>query len=280
MSDETLVGTADAGAPPAAPKSDAEAELLEAKATEVKPEPKAEDEAELQRKRNRTKEYIAKINSENAEYRRKLAEFEARLNEVAAPKQKADPDAAPTLEACDYDFEKFQRETAKWAIAQENKTREATASKQAEDQKVLEVFTAYEQRAVAFAESHDDFLEVVNSIRYPLPADTQAAIAAHELGPQIAYHLGNNPKDAFEFARTPPYLVEALIEDLSSRLQEAPKAPAFAPSLAPAPKPVTKAPPPPPVVGGRAVTEVPDEKLTDDEWLKRERARELARRRR
>lgn len=277
MSDETLVGTADAGAIPAAPKSDIEAE---AQAKPETPEPKKpEEDPELQRKRNRTKDYIAKINSENAEYRRRLAELEARVSEVA-PKAKPSADEAPSLEACDYDFEKFQRETAKWAIAQENKAREVQTSKQAEQQKQIEVFAAYEKRATTFAETHEDFLEVVNSIRYPLPAETQAAIAAHEDGPALAYHLGNNPRDAFEFARTPPHLVDALIEELSSRLQEAPKAPALAPSLAPAPKPVTKAPPPPPSVGGRAVTEVPDEKLTDDEWLRREQQRDRERRRR
>lgn len=277
MSDETLVGTADAGAIPAAPKSDAEAE--QQAATPAQPEPKKpEEDPELQRKRNRTKEYIAKINSENAEYRRELAEIKARLSELA-PKPKADPDAEPKLDSYD-DYDKYQRDLVKWTIAQERKAAEAQASKQTEQQKTQEVFSAYEQRAATFAESHDDFLEVVNSIRYPLPVETQAAIAAHEAGPAIAYHLGNNPKDAFEFARTPPHLVDALIEDLSSRLQEAPKAPALAPSLAPAPKPVTKAPPPPPSVGGRAVADVPDEKLTDEEWLKRERARERDRRRR
>lgn len=280
MSEEELVGTADAGALPAAPKSDAEAEQQQAAKPEQQPEPKKpEDDPELQRKRNRTKEYISKINTENADLRRRLAEFEARLNEVV-PKPKNDPDAEPKLEDYDFDFEKFQRATAKWAIAQEKKAAEAQTSKQAEQQKTIEVFAAYEQRAATFAESHDDFLEVVNSIRYPLPVETQAAIAAHEAGPAIAYHLGNNPKDAFEFARTPPHLVDALIEDLSSRLQEAPKAPALAPSLAPAPKPVTKAPPPPPSVGGRAVTEVPDEKLTDDEWLRRAQQRDRERRRR
>lgn len=277
MSDKTLVGTADAGAIPAAPKSDIEAE---AQAKPETPEPKKpEEDPELQRKRNRTKDYIAKINSENAEYRRRLAELEARVSEVA-PKAKSDPDAEPKLEDFDFDFEKFQRETAKWAIAQERKAVEAQTSKQAEQQKQVEVFAAYEQRAAAFAETHDDFLEVVNSIRVKIPMETQAAIAAHENGPAIAYHLGNNPKDAIQFAITPPEVADVLIEELSSRLQEAPKAPALVPSLAPAQKPVTKAPPPPPSVGGRAVTEVPDEKLTDEEWLRRAQQRDRERRRR
>lgn len=276
MSEETLVGTADAGALPAAPNSDAQAEQMEAEKPEVQAKP--EEDPELQKKRNRTKEYIAKINAENAEYRRELAEIKARLNEVA-PKQ-VKKDEAPTLEACDYDFEKFQRETAKWAIAEETKSRQAQSYEQEEQSRTYEVFATYEQRASDFAESHDDFLEVVNSIRYPLPVETQTAIAAHENGPALAYHLGNNPKDAFEFARTPPHLVDALIEELSSRLQEAPKAPAIVPTLAPAPKPVTKAPPPPQMVGGRSVTEVPEEKMTDDEWMRREQQRDRERRRR
>ncbi len=278
MTDETLVANGDAGAQPAAPKSDYEADAAEAKAEEqVEPPKPAEDEAEKEKKRNRTREYIAKINQRNAELERKFRELEAQ----SQPKPQAkSPDDAPTLEGCDYDFERFQRETALWAVKSQQRQAEEANTRRAAEDRETQVFADYSARAHAFAEMNPDFYEVADSIRYPIPMETQAAIAEHELGPQIAYHLGNNPKDAFEFARTPPHLVDALIEELSSRLQEAHKAPVARPSLAPAPKPMTKAPPPPQTVGGRGVTEVPDEKLTDEEWMRREQQRARERRRR
>ena len=280
MTDETLVATGDAGATPAAPKSDYEAEAVEAKVEERAEPPKpAEDEAEKEKKRNRTREYIAKINQRNAEQERRIRELEAQIQPKSQAKS-APSDDAPTLEGCDYDFERFQRETALWAVKSQQKQAEETNTRRAAEDRETQVFADYSARAHAFAEANPDFYEVADSIRYQIPMETQAAIAGHELGPQMAYHLGNNPKDAFEFARTPPHLADALIEELSSRLQEAHKAPVARPSLAPAPKPMTKAPPPPQTVGGRGVTEVPDEKLTDDEWMRREQQRARERRRR
>ena len=64
----------------------------------------------------------------------------------------------------------------------------------------------------------------------------------------------------------------AAVERLASRLTAAPQAPQT-PTNPINPKPVSKAPAPAPTVSGRSPTEVPPEKLTDDEWFKREHAK-------
>lgn len=299
MSTETtqVAPQGDAGALPAVsttpapvvPKSDAEAEQLEAALAKPPAEPEAKPEGEdspEQRKKNKTRAYIEKLHSQLAEKTKAQQDLEARLRaiEERVPQPaRRDPDAPPTLEDCDWDPQKHAIEAAKWATAQAAKQQTEATTKKAQQDREQQLYESYLERARAFAADHEDFLEVVGSITYPLSPAQQAAIAAHELGPAIAYHLGNEDDDAFELARTPDHLVPAMVDRIARRLQTAPPAQSEAPAPAlaavSAPKPTTKAPPPPQTVGGRAVTEVPPQKLTDEQWLKREREREQARRR-
>lgn len=298
MSTETtqVAPEGDAGALPAVtatpapiiPKSDAEAEQLEAAlarppAEEAKPE--GEDSPE-QRKKNKTKAYIERLHTQIAEKSKREQELEARLRaiEERVPQPaRRDPDAPPTLEDCDWDPQKHAIEAAKWATAQAAKQQTESATKKAEQDREQALYESYLERARAFAADHEDFVEVVGSMKYQLSPAQQAAVAAHELGPAIAYHLGNEDDDALDLARTPDHLAAAMVERIARRLQAAPAAQQDAPvaplAAVPAPKPTTKAPPPPQTVGGRAVTDTPSEKLTDEQWLERQRERDRARRR-
>ena len=256
------------------PKNDAEAAAQEA----AKPEgddaaAKAAKEAEEagERKKNRTREYIAKLNRERAE----LAAENAALKAAQAPKpaQHAGPaEGKPTLEQFNFDNDAYLEALADWKVEQHLKAREES-SKQAESAKSQqEVAAAYNTAAAEFADAHPDFPEVVGSIQYPLSDALQAAIMAHPKGPEIAYHLGTNDDDAFALASIQPALAAAAVERLASRLTAAPETPQTPIN----PKPVSKAPAPVPTVSGRSPTEVPPEKLTDDEWYARERAKRAA----
>lgn len=265
------------------PKSDAEAAQREAQqkaaATEEAKPPqdadKPQDKGDEERKRNRTREYIQKINRENAELRRKVQEIEARMRTPDAVQPKPSADREPTLEDYDFDVAAFTRAHAQWAVRQELKTREEREQQERAQRQQEEVFATYETRVVEFAEEHPDFLEVVGSIAYPLPLEVQLAIAQHELGPQIAYHLGKHDDDAFQMALIRPDLAAAAVERLAKRIGTAPPAAALqgAPGNVPNPKPITQAPPPVPRVGGRAPTEIPPEKMTDEQWYEATRAK-------
>lgn len=257
------------------PKNDAEAAAQEA----AKPEgddaaAKAAKEAEEagERKKNRTREYIAKLNRERAEL---AAENAALKAAQAAPKpaQHAAPaEGKPTLEQFNFDNDAYLEALADWKVEQHLKAREES-SKQAESAKSQqEVAAAYNTAAAEFADAHPDFPEVVGSIQYPLSDALQAAIMAHPNGPEIAYHLGTNDDDAFAMASIQPALAAAAVERLASRLTAAHQAPQNHTN----PKPVSKAPAPVPTVSGRSPTEVPPEKMTDDEWYARERAKRAA----
>lgn len=285
MSEETTAqqGAADAAineAKPAlpAPKSDAEAAQREAETVaqpEVEKTADADKQAEEKKKQgNRTREYIQRINAENAEMRRRVAEYEARMQ----PVQRNDGAASgpPSLEDFNYDVAEWKR--ADDAYNRQQWQKEQQQAEAARNQQ--ESQARYDQRVEAFADANPDFYEAVGSIDPSfLTPELQAAIIGHEKGPEIAYHLATNEDALWNLASVRADLLPAAIGRLASRLGAAPPAqqqPAIAPALqqqAAVPKPISQVPAPPPTVGGRSPTETPPEKLTDDEWYKREAER-------
>jgi hypothetical protein len=268
-----------------APKNDAEAEALESaaatpddEAAKKAEEAKQDEEQKAERKKNRTKQYIERINGENAEMRRKLAELEAKPQPAQTRQPTATADGEPTLEEHDFDLAAFQRAHSKWAVQQELAERESKTKEAETSNRQREVLATYTERIAEFADNHPDFPEVVGSIQFPLSDEHQAAIMAHESGPAIAYHLGSNDDDAFWLASIQPHLAAAAVERLASRITAAPTQEQSPPQVTEAkPKPISKAPAPTPTVSGRSTAETPPEKLTDDEWFKREKERERKR---
>lgn len=252
------------------PRSDAEADLQQGANQPQTDADKAEAEKAQQddaRKKNRTKAYIDRINAENAELRRKAAEYEARQPKPVAPKE-------PTLQDHAYDPEAFEKASREYALQQARTQWENEQKTQAEAQKQQQAVNAYQQRVSAFAADHDDYLEVVGSIDpVLLPPELQTAIMGHEKGPEIAYQLAQDEDELFNLAQTRPELMERALARFASRMSDAPPA-ANANALATpeiaTPKPISQAPAPAPRVGGRSPTETPPEKLTDDEWYERE----------
>lgn len=258
---------------PAAPKSDAEAALQEAakpQDPQKDPGPKPEPPA---KKPNKTGEYIHRLQDDNRALRARLEELEKRL--PPAPKPMApDPQEFYTDPAA------YTQRTADYAVQQAREQWEQQQRDQAAQQEQQRTWQAYTDRLNQYAEDKPDFYEVVSSIRVPLDPAVEAAIAAHESGPAIAYHLGLNPNDAFVLAQTRPELAAMAVELIASRMKAAhpagdtppPSAPA-APEAAQPSKPISQAPAPAPRVGGRSPTEVPPEKMTDDEWYAKDRER-------
>lgn len=287
MSEQPIAPAGEGGAPapvtvpatPPAPKNDAEAAAQDAlKATKppasepAKPDPEAE---KAQQQKNRTREYIARINRENAELRRQIAERAAQA-QPAAPAAKGD-DAEPKLEDFDFDLAAFNRAHVNWAVKQSQKQHETQSKTQAEQARNAEILATYNTKVAEFAEEHPDFFEAVGSIEYPLSQELQVAIMSHELGPQIAYHLANNDDDAFQLASVQPVMAAKAVERLAKRLTAAPTAAAPAAPAQPTPpvapvatKQPTQAPAPPPTLGGRAPVEPSPEKMTDDDWYRRD----------
>lgn len=266
-----------------APKSDAEAAQQEAAEAVQEPsdaEKAAKVEADKQadeKKRNRTKAYIDRINGENADMRRRLAEIEARQQpqQLASQPSQHRQEGPPTLEEHNFDF-------AAWTEANNAYNRRQWVkeqNQQAADREKQESQARYYERAAAFADEHPDFEDAVGSIDPNfLTPDLQAAVMGHEKGPEIAYFLANNEDALWNIASVRADLLPAAIVRLASRLGEAQPAARQPQAIAPAPqqqsalqpKPISQAPAPVPTVSGRSPTETPPEKMTDDEWYRRD----------
>lgn len=245
-----------------------------------KPAPAADTGTDDGKKRNKTREYIERLQADAREVhalRQKVQEIEGRLPKAPEPKE-------PKPEDFDFDTAAYARAAARWDAQQEQAEQRKAEAAQAEQRTQQEAITAYQQRAAAFAETVEDFIPVVTSIPKELmPPELEAALMAHEKGPELAYKLAQDEEQLFGLAAMRPEMMARAVERYASRMSEAPKGePALpeVPALAQAPtKPITQAPAPAPRVGGRAVAETPPEKLTDDEWFKREREREQSQRR-
>lgn len=272
-----------------APRNDAEAQQQEA-AAKAK-QASATQEQEQAKKPNRTREFIDKVRGENRELRQQLAQYQqagqpaARSSDSSQHQQRGQAAPAgepePTLEQHDFDVEAFTRAHSAWAVRSELQKQQTQQSAAATASQRLELQTKYETRVDEFADANPDFFEVVGLIKYPLSDEAQFAIMAHELGPTIAYHLGNNDDAAFDLASIQPHMAAAAVERLAKRLSAAPAKPeansppqqnhlAAPGAFGASNKPISQAPPPAPTVSGRSPTEVPAEKLTDDDWYKRD----------
>jgi len=113
----------------------------------------------------------------------------------------------------------------------------------------------FRQRADAFSTEHPDFNQVVFENRYlPITDGMKEVIEASEKGPELAYHLGQNPQDAARIAQLSPTMAAMELGKLESMLSipKAPKTPG-------APPPIT------PIGGGDASVKTPS-KMTMEEY--------------
>jgi hypothetical protein len=239
---------------------------------------KAQAETAEREKRSRTTQYIERLKAENAENRRRLAELEASQSQRATPqpRQTSGPQherqGPPTLEECDFDPIAWQQANNEWLKADLRREESERQAREREQQ----TLGTYHQKLAAFVETHPDFEEAVGSIdpRFYSP-ELERAILSHDLGPAIAYHLATNDEALWQIASVRPDLVPEAINRLASRLGSAPAVTQQAPPAAPVPpvqnRPISQAPPPVPVLAGRAPSAPSPEKMTDDEWYKADR---------
>lgn len=246
-----------------------DAEVEQTQGEPAKAEPKKEDEAEVSRKKNRTREYINRINAELAEWRTGKRSVNPPQPSQPSTSQQ---DGEPTLEQFNFDPVAFQRAHSDWAVQKALKADRETRQQEEQQRRQQDLHVAYSEKALQFADEHPDFLETVGSIPYVSDA-VQLAIMGHENGPAIAYHIAQNDDLVLQLASIPPQLAASAIAHIASRMTAAPQAPQT--PQAPV-KPVSKAPAPVPTVSGKTPTETPEEKLTDAQWFARARKKQAS----
>lgn len=185
-----------------------------------------------------------------------------RLSEQQARQQQQPADLAPEQ------FETYEDYAD--ALA-ERKAQQLLARREAEQQQRALV-EAYHEREEAVRDKYDDFEMVAYNPELPVTEVMARAIQASEIGPEVLYHLGTNPKEAARISRLDPILQAREIGKIEVQLGSAP--PVKRTSNAPAPiDPVT------PRASGAPVFDTTDPRsvksMSTSEWIEAERQRQI-----
>jgi len=161
------------------------------------------------------------------EQRKWEREHAQRLAEQQA-KQPVAPPPAPD------DFENAQHYAE--ALA-EQKARELLAQREAAAQQAA-ILESYKDREEEARDKYEDFEQVAYNPSLPVTDYMAQAIQASDIGPEVIYWLGSNPKEAGRISRLPPVLQAKEIGKIEANLTSNP--PTKRTSSAPAPlAPVT-----------------------------------------
>jgi len=154
----------------------------------------------------------------------------------------------------------------------EQKAQQLLARREAERQQTA-VLEAYQEREEDARSKYDDFEQVAYNPNLPITNDMARVIQESEIGPEVIYHLGPNPKEAYRIANLPPILQAREIGKLEVKLTAEP--PTKRTSTAPAPlAPVTTTRS---SSGPRYDTTDPRsiKDMTTSQWIENERLRQI-----
>lgn len=243
------------------------AEAVPEQVTTVVPavdEPKPESEPKEQQPKTFTQEEVDKlIGKRLAREQRKWEREQAqRVPQQAAVSQE---NLTP---------EQFESTEAYAEALAERKAQELLAKKAREEQQAAYNESFYEKEEEARGK-YDDFEQVAYNPRLPITEVMAEAIRASDVGPDVLYFLGSNPKEADRIAKLSPFLQAKEIGRLEGKVAAEP-VPVKKSSTAP--EPITP-------VSARAHT-APVYDTTDprsvkamstSEWIEAERKRQMKR---
>lgn len=130
---------------------------------------------------------------------------------------------------------------------------------------------SYQEREEAAREKYDDFEQVALNPKLPITTLMAQTIQASEVGPDVAYYLGSNPKEAERISRLPAYLQAKEIGRIEAKVQSSPPTK----KTSAAPTPIT------PVTARSASTtyDTTDPRsvknMTTSQWIEAERQRQI-----
>jgi len=152
----------------------------------------------------------------------------------------------------------------------ERKAQELLQQRQVQQQQA-QMLEAYHEREEEARGKYDDFEQVAYNPNVPITTVMAETIRASDVGPDVAYYLGSNPREADRISKLPPYLQAKELGKIEVKLADSP--PVKKTSSAPAPiAPVTAR-------GlGKAVDTTDPRSLKEmstSEWIEAERMRQI-----
>lgn len=226
-------------------------------------EAKAEAEnTDDQQKKHGAEKRINQLTWKAREAERRADELEQRLKEISEQQQPKRPDLEfPTLESVGYDEKAYQEAVAGYYAAQVDTAltqKEQQRQNEKAEQDIAKKARDFYEKGVALADDFDEL--VMQNKALPVTEAMRDALFAIDKGPEVLYHLANNPDEAFRVANLSPYAQAVEIGRLEARMSM------------PKPKTTTSAPPPiTPLSGGGESVNDPNNANIDD-WMKRRNA--------
>jgi hypothetical protein len=168
-------------------------------------------------------EWVKNLRKSYRELQREKRELEEKLKMVlpAPENNPVDPGKKPTLEACDYDSDKFENELADW-FERKRQADEAVAKQrtkqQAEQESWQKKLEGYNQSKSGLKVS--DFQDAEETVLESLSVTQQGIILQGAQNPAVmVYALGKNPKKAKELAEiTDPVQFAFAVAKLETQL--------------------------------------------------------------
>jgi hypothetical protein len=208
-------------------------------------------------------ELDAIIGERLAKEKRKWAR-QQKVQAVERPASPPPPAEVPTVD-------QFESPEAYAEALAEQKAQQLIEQREAAKQQAA-ILDAYHEREEEARDRYADFEQVAYNPQLPVTQVMAQTIQASDIGPEIAYYLGSNPKEAERIARLSPFLQAKEIGKVEAKLANDP--PVKKPSSAPAPiAPVTAR-------GGQGRTlDTTDprsiKEMSTSEWIEAERKRQI-----
>ena len=151
------------------------------------------------------------------------------------------------------------------------KAEELIAKREAAKQQSA-VLESYQEREEVARDKYDDFEQVAYNPKLPITNVMAETIQSSDIGPELAYYLGSNPKEADRISRMTPLGQAKEIGKIEAKLAAEP--PVKRTTSAPAPiSPVTAR------SSGAPAYDTTDPRstktMTDSQWIEAERARQM-----
>ena len=125
--------------------------------------------------------------------------------------QPATPVVPEQFESTDAYVEALAAQKAEQLLAQREQRRQQS-----------ELLESYHDKEEKAREKYDDFEQVAYNPNLPITDVMAQTIQASDIGPEVAYHLGANPKEAERIARLSPILQAKEIGKLEEKLSSNP----------------------------------------------------------
>lgn len=194
---------------------------------------------------------------------KRLAREERKWAREQAEKAKVVPVEPPNIESFE-DNEAYIEALAEHKAAQKLAEREASKQRS-------EVMESYQDKVEAAQEKYADFDQVAQNPNLPVTQIMAEAITNSDIGPDILYHLGMNPKEAARISALSPVLQAKEIGRVEAKLAESPPTK----KTSNAPPPITPVTP----KGGTPSYDTTDPRsikaMSTSEWIAAERARQV-----